>query len=144
MVRVTPSPASFLQLQKKTTYVSVDSATAKAGEPPVTLVNVTGAGEVVDLVIRILATGALDDKTVTVEINIDGTPKTFFLNWFNFFADGKETYSIKILKWDLTTSEIKFALRGIAFSKSLTITVWSSAKDITVSVLAAISQPAGG
>jgi hypothetical protein len=144
MVRVTPSPASFLQLQKKTTYVSVDSATARAGGPPETLLNVSGAGEVVDLVIRILATGALDDKTVTIEINVDGTPKPFFLNWFNFFADGKETYSIKILKWDLTTSEIKFALRGIAFGKSLTVTIWSSAKDVTVSVLAVISQPAGG
>jgi hypothetical protein len=144
MVRVTPSPASFLQLQKKTTYVSVDSVTARAGGPPVTLLNVSGAGEVEDLAIRILATGALDDRTVTVEINVDGTPKTFFLNWFNFFADGKETYSIKILKWDLTTSEIKFALRGITFSKSLTITIWSSAKDITVNMLAVINQPAGG
>ena len=94
--------------------------------------------------IRILATGTLDDKTVTVEINVDGTPKTFFLNWFNLFADGKETYSIKILKWDLTTSEIKFALRGIAFSKSLTVTIWSSTKDITASALAVINQPAGG
>jgi hypothetical protein len=144
MVRVTPSPASFLQLQKKTTYISVDSQTVRAGGSPVTLLSVSGAGEVADLAIRILATGALDDSTVTIEINVDGTPKTFFLNWFNFFADGKETYSIKILKWDLTTSEIKFALRGIAFSKSLSITVWSSAKDITVSVLAVISQPAGG
>jgi hypothetical protein len=144
MVRVTPSPASFLQLQKKTTYISVDSQTVRAGGSPVTLVNATGAGEVADLVFRILATGALDDSTVTIEINVDGTGKTFFLNWFNFFADGKETYSIKILKWDLTTSEVKFALRGIAFSKSLTVNIWSSAKDITVSVLAVISQPAGG
>jgi hypothetical protein len=144
MVRVTPSPASFLQLQKKTTYVSVDSQTVTAGGSPVTLLNVTGAGEVADLVIRILATGALDDKTVAIEISVDGTPKTFFLNWFNFFADGKETYSIKILKWDPTTSEVKFALRGITFSKSLTITIQSSAKDITVSMLTVINQPAGG
>jgi hypothetical protein len=144
MVRVTPSPASFLQLQKKTTYVSVDSQTVRAGAGSVQLLSVSGAGEVTDLAIRILATGTLNDTTVTVEINVDGTPKTFFLSWFNFFADGKETYSIKILKWDLTTSEIKFALRGITFSKSFTVSASTAQKDITVSILAVISQPAGG
>jgi hypothetical protein len=124
--------------------MSVGSQTVRAGAGSVQLLNISGAGEVTDLAFRILATGTLDDSTVTIEINIDGTGKTFFLKWFNFFADGKETYSIKILKWDLTTSEIKFAIRGIAFSKSLTVTVGSSEKDITVSVLAVVNQPAGG
>jgi hypothetical protein len=144
MVRVTPSPASFLQLQKKTTLFKLDSQTVNAGQK-VTFFTVSGAGEIDDMTVYVVGTAGADPMTYWIHLVIDGTDYYMPVKWINDLTGGAGSFAFKVNKYDTTNQIYSVSISKVSFSKSLTVQFEASGtKSATVSMYMLASQPAGG
>jgi hypothetical protein len=144
MVRVTPSPASFLQLQKKTTLFKIDSQTVNAGQK-VTFFTVSGAGEIDDLTVYVAGVSGANPLSYWIHLVIDGTDCYVPIKWINDLTQGAGSFAFKVNKYDTTNQIYSVSISKVSFSKSLVVQFEASGTwGATVSMYMLTSQPAGG
>jgi hypothetical protein len=144
MVRVTPSPASFLQLQKKTTLFKIDSTAVNAGEK-MTIFSVTGAGEIDDLTVYVAGAAGADPMTYWIHLVIDGTDYWVPIKWISDVTQGAGSFAFRINKYDTTLQIYSISISKVYFSKSLVVQ-FECAGPHGANIIAymLVSQPAGG
>ena len=144
MVRVTPSPASFLQLQKKSTLFKLDSQAVNAGQK-LTLFSVSGAGEIDDLTVYVVGAAGANPMAYWMHLVIDGTDYWMPIKWINDLTQGAGSFVFKINKYDTTNQIYSISISKVSFSKSLVVQ-FECAGPYGASVIAymLVSQPAGG